>query len=101
MSFFGFDTALPRDRAASPPQLDDEPDDALDAKIRGLALGAREDVEIYTWGGDGYDGLGDLLDEGGDELNDDTFGVADVGAWRGVLPACPVELTLGDGRPRL
>ena len=33
-----------------------------------------EDVAVYTWGEEGYDGLGDALDEGGDDLNDETFG---------------------------
>lgn len=32
------------------------------------------DVAVYTWGEEGYDGLGNLLQEGGDELNDETFG---------------------------
>ncbi|KAG6890305.1 hypothetical protein C0995_009511 [Termitomyces sp. Mi166 len=35
---------------------------------------ASEDVAVYTWGEEGYDGLGDLLQEGRDELNDETFG---------------------------
>ena len=37
--------------------------------------------QIYEWGGEGYDGLGDRLDEAGDDLNDDTFGMGagDVG----------------------
>ncbi|KAF9244670.1 glycoside hydrolase family 13 protein [Melanogaster broomeanus] len=33
-----------------------------------------EDLAVYTWGEDSYDGLGDALQEGGDELNDETFG---------------------------
>lgn len=37
-----------------------------------------EDVAVYTWGEESYDGLGDALQEGGDDLNDETFG--DVGA---------------------
>lgn len=37
-------------------------------------------VQIYDFGSDAYDGLGDGLDEGGaDELNDDTFGDGPVG----------------------
>ncbi|KAL9596767.1 MAG: hypothetical protein Q9219_005592 [cf. Caloplaca sp. 3 TL-2023] len=71
MSFFGFDTTLPRDRshptsapgftAVSDPfatfqnhPADDDEDDAIDF----------ED----------YDGLGDQLEEANDDLNDDTFG---------------------------
>lgn len=38
-------------------------------------LGKRhEDVAVYTWGEESYDGLGDALQEGGDDLNDETFG---------------------------
>jgi len=37
-------------------------------------LGETEDLAVYTWGEEGYDGLGDALVEGGDELNDETFG---------------------------
>ena len=33
-----------------------------------------EDVAVYTWGEESYDGLGDALLEGDDELNDETFG---------------------------
>lgn len=88
MSFFGFNTALPRDKGAigekssdpfDPTSEQDQDDEAaFEEKLRGLTAGAQEDVEIYTWGGGGeggYDGLGDLLDEAGDDLNDDTFGL--------------------------
>ncbi|PWN51666.1 hypothetical protein IE53DRAFT_393091 [Violaceomyces palustris] len=86
MSFFGFDTTLPRDKggksggrdSAFDPVFDPtggiDDDDTLDAKIKALAAGAQEDVEIYTWGQEGYDGLGDKLEEANDELNEDTFG---------------------------
>ncbi|CDU25509.1 related to PAT1-topoisomerase II-associated protein [Sporisorium scitamineum] len=87
MSFFGFDTSLPGDRRANranqsaqnafDPTFDN--DESLDAKIKALAAGAQEDVEIYTWGQDGYDGLGDKLDESGDDFNEDTFGDFDAG----------------------
>jgi hypothetical protein len=33
-----------------------------------------EDVAVYTWGEESYDGLGDALHEGGDDRNDETFG---------------------------
>jgi DNA topoisomerase 2-associated protein PAT1 len=33
-----------------------------------------EDLAVYTWGEESYDGLSDALQEGGDELNDETFG---------------------------
>lgn len=88
MSFFGFDVSLPSDKprnttkysqnaAAFDPTFDN--DESLDAKIKALAAGAQEDVEIYTWGQEGYDGLGDKLDESGDDLNEDTFGDFDLG----------------------
>lgn len=51
MSFFGFETS----------NLE-----------RGLQ--ESEDLAVYTWGEESYDGLGDALLEGGDELNDETFG---------------------------
>ncbi|KZP16629.1 hypothetical protein FIBSPDRAFT_794305, partial [Athelia psychrophila] len=37
-------------------------------------LQTSEDLAIYTWGEDSYDGLGDALQEGGDDFNDETFG---------------------------
>lgn len=107
MSFFGFDVTLPRDRPTGgaggggariadlrrdefdptfDPTLDDDIDDGpeedptvLDAKISALTAGAQEDVAVYTWGEEDYDGLGDRLDEAGDTFNDDTFGIGNVG----------------------
>ncbi|KDR65731.1 hypothetical protein GALMADRAFT_81573 [Galerina marginata CBS 339.88] len=35
-----------------------------------------EDLAVYTWGEESYDGLGDALLEGDDDLNDETFGSA-------------------------
>ncbi|KDQ19171.1 hypothetical protein BOTBODRAFT_63273 [Botryobasidium botryosum FD-172 SS1] len=55
MSFFGFDTTLDRDK-------------------RNPGEGNHENIAVYTFGEDGYDALGDALDEGLDELNDETFG---------------------------
>ncbi|KAJ7245142.1 topoisomerase II-associated protein PAT1 [Mycena haematopus] len=43
-------------------------------KIRNGGLGENEDVAVYTWGEESYDGLGDALQEGGDDFNDETFG---------------------------
>lgn len=62
MAFFGFD------------QLND-----LEAEKRrflegGLANAKQDNIAVYTWGEDSYDGLGEALQEGGDELNDETFG---------------------------
>ncbi|KAL8869070.1 MAG: hypothetical protein Q9174_004548 [Haloplaca sp. 1 TL-2023] len=76
MSFFGFDTTLPRDRAhptnapgftapsdpfatfSQNPQPGDDEDDAIDFE-------------------DTYDGLGDQLEDANDDFNDDTFGGGD------------------------
>lgn len=73
MSFFGFDTSLPPGPKQAPAEADEE--SALDAKIkRALEAGAQEDVEVYTWGRDDYDGLGSQLQETNDDANEDTFG---------------------------
>lgn len=52
MSFFGFDTTLPRDRAANASNDHDTfgslGGDDLDEKIRGLTAGAQEDVEVRS-----------------------------------------------------
>ena len=42
-------------------------------------LAVQEDVAVFNWGESDYDGLGDVLQEGGDELNDETFGDGPVG----------------------
>ncbi|KAJ3550388.1 hypothetical protein NMY22_g530 [Coprinellus aureogranulatus] len=47
--------------------------------LEGGAKEGDENLQVFTWGEDSYDGLGDALQEGGDELNDETFGVGDVG----------------------
>ncbi|PVG02026.1 hypothetical protein CPB86DRAFT_805070 [Serendipita vermifera] len=62
MSFFGFETGLPKghDRSAH-------------------AASAEEDVAVYTWGEVSYDTLGDALEETGDDFNDETFGSGPVG----------------------
>ncbi|KAK0527026.1 DNA topoisomerase 2-associated protein pat1 [Tilletia horrida] len=70
MSFFGFDTTLPRDRHSGG-----------GGGARGGGGGGKknkttEDIEVYTWGEERYDGLGDGLEEQGDDFNDDTFGIA-------------------------
>jgi len=61
MSFFGFDNQI---------DLESERRKFLE----GEGQGPREDIAVYTWGEQGYDGLGNELQEGGDELNDETFG---------------------------
>ncbi|CAN9110022.1 unnamed protein product [Alternaria alternata] len=68
MSFFGFDTNLPRDRghASNAPGFGQH--DAFAA----LGGGAADDDVIDFE--ETYDGLGDQLDDDADDLNDDTFG---------------------------
>jgi DNA topoisomerase 2-associated protein PAT1 len=78
MSFFGFD---------QPNSLEDEKRKFLERGEHGL----HDDVAVYTWGEESYDGLGDALQEGGDELNDETFGGAgEVGADLVYSGRCPV-----------
>ncbi|KAF2279046.1 uncharacterized protein EI97DRAFT_456451 [Westerdykella ornata] len=69
MSFFGFDTTLPRDHShsARAPGFGQPAD-----PFASLSGGAADD-EIIDFE-DTYDGLGDQLDDADDALNDDTFG---------------------------
>jgi DNA topoisomerase 2-associated protein PAT1 len=60
MSFFGFET--------------DDPDNGRRQFLDDGPLDDRSDIPVYTWGADNYDTLGDALQEGGDDLNDETFG---------------------------
>jgi DNA topoisomerase 2-associated protein PAT1 len=61
MSFFGFDNnnLIEKERRV--------------ARI-GPDLNANEDIVVYNWGADDYNDLGNALQEGGDDLNDETFG---------------------------
>jgi DNA topoisomerase 2-associated protein PAT1 len=68
MSFFGFDTTLPRDQGHSSNAPGFGQHDAF-AVLGGGA--ADDDVIDFE---DTYDGLGDQLDDDADERNDDTFG---------------------------
>jgi hypothetical protein len=65
MSFFGFDATLPERRGGL--------DDGLLGGAFDNQAGA-EDIAVYTWGTEDYDGLGDQLQEAGDDTNDMTFG---------------------------
>ncbi|THC99817.1 hypothetical protein EYZ11_000747 [Aspergillus tanneri] len=81
MSFFGFDTTLPRDRA--PPGdkrgIFDTPDPFAEV-ARAKAEGLHEDDDDAIDFEDTYDGLGDQLDDDQDAFNEDTFGgVSDSG----------------------
>ncbi|EED22129.1 topisomerase II associated protein (Pat1), putative [Talaromyces stipitatus ATCC 10500] len=74
MSFFGFDTNLPRDRQAGQQSrgIFENPDpfaEVARAQAQGLTI---DDDEIDFE--DTYDGLGDQLDDDQDAFNDDTFG---------------------------
>ena len=70
MSFFGFE------------QNNDLENERRRFLEGGLSGAKQEDVAVYTWGEESYDGLGDALQEGGDELNDETFGGGgDIGVW--------------------
>ncbi|KAF2226774.1 topoisomerase II-associated protein PAT1 [Elsinoe ampelina] len=71
MSFFGFDTTLPRDRGQQ-----DAPRGFFDNRqdpFAGYSNQAGDQEEILDFD-ETYDGLGDGLLETGDDLNDDTFG---------------------------
>jgi len=59
MSFFGFEQS----------DLEKEKHTFLHGGLQ-----ETEDLSVYTWGEESYDGLGEALQEGGDELNDETFG---------------------------
>jgi len=49
------------------------------------------DIPVYTWGTERYDGLGEVLQEGGDDLNDETFGGTDSVGMSD--PLCSSEVT--------
>lgn len=54
-----------------------ESNSAIEEEKRRFLAGeakADEDIAVYNWGEQDYDGLGDVLQEGGDDLNDETFG---------------------------
>jgi DNA topoisomerase 2-associated protein PAT1 len=59
-----------------------EPDDLFERErqsfrqglTQGNGNGQEPNLAVYTWGEESYDGLGDALVEGGDDLNDETFG---------------------------
>jgi DNA topoisomerase 2-associated protein PAT1 len=79
MSFFGFE------------QKDLEQDKH---NFRNRLVPQSGDINVYTWGEDGYDGLGDLLQEGGDDLNDETFGTVDNVGEGKKFPAARIYLII-------
>ncbi|KAL3434002.1 topoisomerase II-associated protein PAT1 [Aspergillus tetrazonus] len=79
MSFFGFDTTLPRDRAPQGGQrgIFDTPDPFAEVARARAAAQHEDDDDVLNFE-DTYDGLGDQLDDDQDAFNEDTFG--DVGS---------------------
>jgi DNA topoisomerase 2-associated protein PAT1 len=71
MSFFGFDSTLPRDRnqQSNSRGMFDSHD-----PFAGLSRGAQEEDDEVLDFEQTYDGLGQHLEESGDTFNDDTFG---------------------------
>lgn len=67
MSFFGFDSTLPRDQAGSRGMFDRHD------PFGGLGPSENNDDDALNFD-ETYDGLGQQLDESGDAFNDDTFG---------------------------
>ncbi|KAI9836401.1 MAG: hypothetical protein M1819_001431 [Sarea resinae] len=76
MSFFGFDTTLPRDRGhpTNAPGFGQAPD-----PFAGVARGGVQNEDDALDFEDTYDGLADKLDETDDAFNDDTFGGEEPG----------------------
>ncbi|PNS18745.1 DNA topoisomerase 2-associated protein pat1 [Sphaceloma murrayae] len=72
MSFFGFDATLPRDRGGQQAGAGGFFDNRQDP-FAGYANQPDDKEEILDFD-ETYDGLGDNLQEVGDDLNDDTFG---------------------------
>jgi len=70
--FFGFDAQLPERRgpAQQNQQFNGFQSTNIDQTFSLPGAGEEEDLAVYTWG----DGNGASLMEGGDELNDLTFG---------------------------
>jgi DNA topoisomerase 2-associated protein PAT1 len=68
--FFGFDPTLPERRAGLPSGQQQFAANNRDETFGLARAGEEEDLAVYTWG-EGYDN--NLL-EGGDDMNDETFG---------------------------
>jgi len=71
-------TVLPERRNRDGEQQPQQPSfDSLQQDDFAQTGAEEEDLAVYTWGEEGYDGLGDALLEEGDDFNDDTFGGED------------------------
>ena len=72
--FFGFDSSLPERRAPDPSSARQAfsgfQQSNTDQTFALSGAGEEEDLAVYTWG----EGNGASLLEGGDDLNDETFG---------------------------
>lgn len=77
------DVVLPerrnRDGGGGAPSSHNQQQSAFDQGGLDDFAAAEEDLAVYTWGEEGYDGLGDALMEEGDDFNDDTFGGEQIG----------------------
>lgn len=83
MSFFGFE------------------ENDLEKEKQRFLQGATQNTEHlaeFTWGEESYDGLGDALQEGGDELNDETFGSGGAVGARRLAPTSISLLILEQAR---
>ncbi|KAL3493251.1 topoisomerase II-associated protein PAT1 [Aspergillus germanicus] len=80
MSFFGFDTTLPRDRASQGGNrgIFDTPDPFAEVARAKAQAHLAEDDDVLDFE-DTYDGLGDRLDDDQDAFNEDTFGDVETG----------------------
>lgn len=71
--FFGFDTALPErggQGGGAKQQFQGFQSSNVDQTFALGGAGEEEDLAVYTWG----EGMGGGLMEGGDDMNDETFG---------------------------
>ncbi|KAI9821876.1 MAG: hypothetical protein M1827_002458 [Pycnora praestabilis] len=81
MSFFGFNSSLPRDRGhpATAPGFGQAPDPFAEVSRAGARNDEDDDDDDALDFEDTYDGLGDHLEETNDTFNDDTFGGGESG----------------------
>ncbi|MCJ1472452.1 hypothetical protein MMC13_001100 [Lambiella insularis] len=85
MSFFGFDSTLPKDRGhpSTAPGFGQAPDPFAGLSQDRARYDDDDDAIDFE---DTYDGLADQLDEANDDFNDDTFGGGDKGTAQTLKP---------------
>ena len=96
MSFFGFDSALPERRDLPGQAGQGQTGFGFQGNTANQAFGAGEDEDlaVYTWGQDN----GASLLEGGDDMNDETFGdVGPISESKSVHPT-PWNPLMGDSK---